>query len=152
MFNYFLDASRGLLHDATVMLFDEIKAGKYEAYTSSYVVEELMASQEPKRTQMLDLINRFGITRLDASKEIERLAEVYISKNAVPKCAEYDSLHIATATVYELDDILSLNFKHINRLKTKDDVAYINKSEGYTKMVTICSPMEIIGGYGNERR
>ena len=55
MFNYYFDADRDA-HADTVKLFKEIRSGKYEAYTSAYVMDELIESDEPKRSNMLALI------------------------------------------------------------------------------------------------
>ena len=48
MFNYYFDAERNA-HADTVKLFEEIKAGKYKAYTSAYAIDELMDAPEEKR-------------------------------------------------------------------------------------------------------
>ena len=40
MFNYYFDTERDA-HADTVKLFNEIQAGKYDAYTSVYVIDEL---------------------------------------------------------------------------------------------------------------
>ena len=41
MFNFHIDESRGTDHINTVKLFERIAAGKYEAFTSKYVISEL---------------------------------------------------------------------------------------------------------------
>ena len=45
IFNHFFDADREA-HAATVKMFKEIQAGKYEAYTSAYVVDEEVMEDE----------------------------------------------------------------------------------------------------------
>ena len=40
LFNFYFDTERDA-HNATVKLFEEITTGKYEAFTSRYVVDEL---------------------------------------------------------------------------------------------------------------
>jgi hypothetical protein len=42
-----------------------------------------------------------------------------------------------------MDLVVSCNFKHINKLKTKKMVNRVNLSEGYGE-VTICRPEEVI--------
>jgi predicted nucleic acid-binding protein len=144
IFNYYFDADRDA-HKSTVKLFNEIKSGKFDAYTSRYAIEELSKTQEPKQGQMLNLIKTHGIKLFEASAEAERLGEIYKKEGAVPTTANYDALHIAITAIKELDYICSLNFKHINRIKTKEMVAVINKREGYRSDLTICSPMEVVG-------
>jgi hypothetical protein len=143
MFNYFFETDRGDMHLSTVALFNEIKAGKYEAYTSLYVTDELEEADEPKRSEMFALIEKYKISVLPASDEAQGLADVYTKEAVIPIKYRYDGLHIACATVNDLDYILSFNFKHINRVKTKTMTSVINAREGY-KPIIISLPMEVI--------
>jgi len=54
-----------------------------------------------------------------------------------------DALHIAVAVVNDLDVVVSWNFKHIVKLKTRMEANGINKMLGY-KEIEICSPEEVI--------
>lgn len=141
MFNFYYQPERDL-HADTVRLFKEIQMGKYEAFTSTYVTDELIKADEPKRTQMLELINEYRITVLPADEEAERIADIYINEGIIPIKYRYDGLHIAVATINDLEYIFSLNFQHINKVKTKAMTSNINIREGY-KPITIASPMEV---------
>lgn len=131
VFNYFYDERKG--HDDVVELFEAIKAGVFKAYTSSYVVDELKRAQEPKRTNMLNLIEDYGIIILDFDDKAEQLAKKYIEAGIIPSSHFYDSVHVAIASVHELVNIISYNFHHINREKTKFLTAAINREEGYNQ-------------------
>ncbi|MCL2798246.1 MAG: type II toxin-antitoxin system VapC family toxin [Firmicutes bacterium] len=127
----------------TLKLFDEIRSGKFVPYTSDYVVGELELAPQPKREQMLDFINRYGIRMLEKSEHSERLAGVYVAEGIIPEKYKTDALHIAVATAHELDMIVSWNFKHIVRHKTIRLTESVNLREGYKK-IWIHSPMEVI--------
>ncbi|MCL2089196.1 MAG: hypothetical protein FWH14_06910 [Oscillospiraceae bacterium] len=142
LFNHFFDVEREA-HAATVKLFKEIKAKKYEAYTSLYVTDEIVKSTEPKRSKMLSLITEYDMQVLSFSDEIRALADIYVNENIIPVKYRYDGLHIACATVNDLDYIFSLNFKHINKVKTKTMTSAINIREGY-RPVIIASPLEVV--------
>jgi len=142
MFNYYFDEDRDA-HADTVKLFKEIQSGKYEAYTSIYVTDELLQAEEPKRSNMLALITEYNITVLPASDEADILADIYIDERIISDTHRYDSLHIAVTTTNDLEYIFSLNFKHINKIKTKTMTSLINIREGY-KPIVIASPMEAI--------
>ena len=116
VFNYYFDEDRPG-HEDVLMLFEAIKAGKYEAYTSSYVMQELEQAPEPKRANMLALIEEYHLNILNTSSKIRRLGELYIERGIIPASHLFDSLHVALASVYELDCIISYNFHHINREK-----------------------------------
>ena len=142
MFNHYFDADRDA-HADTVKLFEEVRASKYEAFTSAYVVDELADAQEPKRSNMLSLINEYGVTVLPDNEEAEHLAAIYVKEGIIPAKYGVDGTHIATATINDLDYIFSLNFKHINKLKTKTMTSNVNIREGY-RPVIIVSPMEVM--------
>ena len=57
LFNFYVDEERGDTHTDTVRLFVEIAAGKYEAYTSDYVIDELSLTPDNKREKMTGAIN-----------------------------------------------------------------------------------------------
>jgi len=148
MFNHYFDKDREA-HIATVKLFEEIKSGKYEAYTSAYVIDELIKAEEPKRSNMLALINEYNIVTLPVAGEAGKLADVYVNEGVIPVKYRYDGLHIAIATINDLNYVFSLNFKHINKIKTKTMTNSINIREGY-KPIIIASPMEAIEDDENE--
>lgn len=142
MFNYYFDTERDG-HIDTVSLFEAIGADEYEGYTSEYVTFELRNAPEPKQSNMLELIVKYGIKVLDADEAANRLANEYINAGIIPASYRFDSAHIAVASINGLDCLLSFNFKHINKLKTKEATALINLREGY-RGITICTPMEVL--------
>jgi hypothetical protein len=142
MFNYCFDADRDG-HADTVRLFGEIRGGKHEAYTSLYTVDELEDAPEPKRSKMLALIDEYNIAVLPITDESDQLADTYISENIIPAKFRLDGAHIGIACIHGLDCVLSYNFKHINRVKTKLLTGRINKDKGYGTVV-ICTAKEIL--------
>ena len=142
LFNFYFDENRDA-HVATVKLFKEIAAGKYEAFTSRYVVDELSNAPEGKREKMLNLILEFDIPVLEASDDAAKLAEIYVAEGIIPQKYRTDGLHIGIATVNDLDMVISMNFQHIVKRKTKMLTGNINALNGY-RAVEIYNPMEVI--------
>ena len=127
----------------TIKLFDEIKQGKYEPYTSEYVLRELHKAEETKKKQMIDLIEQYNIKFLDADENAVVLANKYADEKIIPVRYKTDGLHIAIATINDLDVIVSYNFRHIVKMKTIVGTESINLREGY-KRIGIYSPTEVI--------
>lgn len=142
VFNYYFDTEREG-HEDTVRIFEAIGRGEYEGYTSQYVTFELNRCHEPKRTNMLALIEKYGITMLEINDEANRIANIYVQEGVIPATHRLDSAHIAIATVHKLDCILSFNFQHINNLDTKVMTAKINARENH-KSVVITKPEEVL--------
>ena len=142
MFNYYFDTERDG-HVDTVKMFEAVSAGKYEGYTSEYVALELRNAPETKRSEMLSLIEKYGIVMLEPDEETNRLADLYVREGIFPAKYRFDSTHIACASANGLDGVLSFNFQHINKIRTKEMTALVNLREGY-KSVIICTPMEVL--------
>jgi predicted nucleic acid-binding protein len=142
LFNFYFDEDRGFAHDATRALFGEIAAGKYEAFTSGAVIEELSRAPGKKYAAMFALIEEFKISILSVSEEAETLADVYVSEGIIPLKYRTDGVHIAVATENDIDIIVSMNFQHIVRRRTKMVIGDINKLNGYHP-IDIASPMEV---------
>ncbi|MCL1807208.1 MAG: PIN domain-containing protein [Oscillospiraceae bacterium] len=126
----------------TKRLFDMIPSRDIEAFTSAAVLEEINNAPESKRRQMLDLIKRFHMTVLEVDQPAYDLADIYVEMGIIPARYRLDGVHIAMAAVNDLDCIVSLNFHHINKLKTKTATEIINRMKGYTNPY-ICTPMEV---------
>jgi hypothetical protein len=92
---------------------------------------------------MINLIKEYNINLIKEDEEAERLMEIYVKEGVIPIKYRYDGIHIAMTTINNLDCILSCNFQHINKLKTKKITKLINEKEGY-KGVDICTPMEVV--------
>ena len=64
----------------------------------------------------------------------------------VPASARVDAFHIAVASVEEVDIPVSLNMRHIVRVKTRRGINGVNQLEGYRDL-EIATPEEVLG-YG----
>jgi rRNA-processing protein FCF1 len=79
----------------TLRLFEEIKSGKFEPFTSEYVLDELEDTKEAdKLEKMKTLITEYGIEVLTGNDEILRLAGVYVSAGVIPEKYSTDAVHI----------------------------------------------------------
>ena len=142
MFNYYFDETKNA-QPSTVAFFEAIGSGEFEGYTSVYAYDELDKAPEPLRSNMLHLLDKYHIIVLSSSDETDQLAEKYIAANIIPRKKNIDALHIAVASVNEMDIILSFNFRHINKLKTKTLIPAVNRMSGY-RDIFIAQPEEVI--------
>ena len=142
IFNRFLEKNREY-NKETVELFDKFLKNEVDAYSSTYVLEELDKAIEPKRTEMLNLVTNYNITILEIDPRAYDLSGIYIEMGIIPVKFRIDGIHIAMAAIYDMDCIVSLNFHHINKLKTKMTTEIIHRMMGYNNPI-ICTPMEVI--------
>jgi hypothetical protein len=142
VFNRFFEKGREYNED-TVLLFSQIREGLIEPFTSTAVIDELEVAPEPKRSNMLKLISEYNIKTLEIDDDVRALAESYINTEIIPPNYKYDAIHLAVSAINNMDCIVSLNFRHINKLKTKSATKAVNLLKGYSDP-DICTPMEVI--------
>lgn len=92
---------------------------------------------------MLDAVPREHVETHDVTEEMERLQSAYLSSGILGVSNDADALHVAAATLLNVDMIVSWNFKHIVHFEKIRGFNAINKLWGY-KEVEIYSPLEIV--------
>ena len=143
----YFDLEKGVRQLITQKWFEN-DAKDYSLYISEVVMEEIGNNTDHiLEEKMLYIVNKYSMTVLKINDEINSLAQKY--RNDVIPREVNDSLHIAVASVYELNAIISWNFRHIVNLKTINIIHQIN-IENNLKIIEILSP-ENIGGakYGS---
>ena len=82
-------------------------------------------------------------TRIDLTEEAVMLGDTYIAENVVGKTSREDCFHIALATIYKADILVSWNFKHIVNVMRIRGYNAVNIKLGYSP-IDIRSPKEIV--------
>ena len=127
--------------EATLKFFKQID--RFEVSISDIVLDEISRCHEPKRTKMMGIINRYEWGVLELDEESKSLAARYVSEGIIPIKYRNDAYHIAIASVKNFDAILSWNFDHIVKMKTKREIVGINLIKGY-KPIDIYTPGEVL--------
>jgi predicted nucleic acid-binding protein len=143
VFNFCVDGKQGHKQQETEKLFAAIEAGKYEAYTSFAVMEELERALKAKYDKMNALVGRYVKEVFEPDDDAKYLAAKYVENHIIPPKSWNDGLHIAVATVHDLDFVVSCNMGHIDKRKTMIGTGFINLRAGY-KNIGIASSMEVI--------
>jgi len=123
-------------------VFKLIKKRVIRPFISRAVVDELAAT--PNKTQragFLKIIEEIEI--LPITKEVRELAQKYLDESIFPKKKILDAQHVAVASVNKVDFIISWNFEHIVRVKTRELVEAVNTLLGYPTP-EIVVPEEVI--------
>lgn len=129
--------------DITLKFFRDLPLSAEGIYISDEVIREISRASEPRKPQLESLIRETNPLLLDIDLEAEELAERYIKEGIIPERYRSDAIHIAVAVINGIDVIVSWNFEHIVKLKTRVMVDGVNKLLGYHE-IEICSPEEVI--------
>lgn len=114
------------------------KLNNYQVYVSTVVKEEINAASEGIREKILDKIVGFEI--LGVTEEVEDLAEEYVRRAVFPEQYKSDAIHVAVAVVNDVDFLISWNFKHLVKVKTRRMVNLVNEVSGYSAIEIIAPP------------
>lgn len=130
----------------TKPLFERISSGEFVVLLSTMLDEELEFAPERIKNLISELNNDF-IEFLKDTDEAVNLAAEYINEKVVGETSYADCLHIALATIYQADLLVSWNFRHIVNVERIRGYNSINLKNGY-KQLDIRSPRELMR-YGN---
>lgn len=100
----------------------------YEACTSVAVLAELGASEYPGQGQAIGLAG--GLPQVDITDDVLAVAESYVRHKLMPEPASGDALHLALATVNEIDYLLTWNIRHLANPNKIDHMTVINSRLG----------------------
>ena len=126
----------------TRTLFEKIENGEFEVYWSEIIARELRKA--PQNVQEVEnRIPKECITNIRVNEEVKRLSNQYIGMGIVSQKSLDDTLHIALATVHNIDMLISWNFKHIVHADKMKRYNAVSVMCGY-KAIEIISPSNII--------
>ena len=91
--------------------WDEI-APAFQLHSSDAVIAELQrGTLENLKTQRIELISALDL--LEVSDDVMEIATMYIDRLVMPRDGAGDALHLALASFYSLDVLLTWNCKHL---------------------------------------
>ncbi len=128
--------------EATLLLFERVKLGGIICIYSDLTETELNSA--PKKIKnFFKVLPKENLERVAVNDEILTLATKYIGEKVVGQSSFDDCVHIATATIYKADILLSWNFRHIVNVYRIRGYNAINLRMNYPSL-EIRSPKEII--------
>ncbi len=120
----------------------ESRRNDFALYISQVVLDEVAKGDAEIAIKRLDLIQ--NIPLLELNQDVKNLAIQFLLKSNLPPKASDDATHIAIATVYGLDYLLTWNCKHIANAQIQKKLSKISTEFGY-ELPIICTPYELLG-------
>lgn len=121
--------------------------GRYNLFVSELVVEEAMKGDTDAAGRRMEILE--GIPLLEIDENVIFLTRAILESGIIPQKAAADAAHIAVASRYAIDYLLTWNCKHIANAEIIRGLSYLVSETGYALPI-ICTPMEMMGGYDNE--
>ncbi len=122
--------------------FDAVQSGRFTLVVSPTVLAELQHTPEQVRRVLAELPPQ-AIEMMDFTDEIRDLRDAYLNAKVLGAEHQPDAEHIASASVAEVDFVVSWNFKHIVQFEKIAGYQAVNLLNGYRE-IRIYSPKEVV--------
>jgi len=128
--------------ELSLQLFERVKLGQIICIYSDLTETELIKAPEKVRNYFKSLPKE-NLERIVVNDDILKLASKYVEEKVVGHTSFDDCIHIASATIFKADILVSWNFKHIVNVYRIRGYNSINLRMNYSTL-EIRSPKEIL--------
>lgn len=113
----------------------------FDLFTSQEVLQEAKLGDADMARQRLELLS--PLPKLELTDQVGALAQSLIEAGLVPEKAASDAVHIAVASVHQMNYIVTWNFKHIANPYTRNRLRAVVAEAGF-HLPVMSSPEELI--------
>jgi hypothetical protein len=131
-------------HQEITRIWWEKRHLDFSLFISQRVVDEASLGNPEAAEKRLAYLK--GVPLLENVPEAIYLAKELLSRGPFPAKAASDAVHVALATVHEIDYLLSWNCRHIANAEIKRAARFLCQALGY-EMPLIITPEELLGEF-----
>lgn len=128
-------------HQEITRFWWDSERDKFNVFISESVINESSSGDITAANLRLNKLE--DIPLLDLDERVKDLTKAILLSGIIPQKAAEDALHIALATVHNMDYLLTWNCKHIANATINNQLRKIITRTGY-EMPMICTPYELI--------
>jgi predicted nucleic acid-binding protein len=141
IFSYLVDRRRHIkTYTDVTREWWKTQRGKYKTYISLETLAELGAGRYPHKQEAITIASTIEV--LQRTDAIEKVAEIYIKNFVMPREMAGDAVHLAYASIYEVDFLLTWNCKHLANANKKRHIRQVNTRLGVF-VPDIITPLEL---------
>jgi predicted nucleic acid-binding protein len=130
----YLDNGEPFRRDLTIRWWEH-ELAEYQVFSSMLVRRELERVAEPHRSGYLKLIQ--PIEELEIAEEVAILAEGYVSRGIFQRRFMADAMHVALASFYKIDYLVTWNFGHLANVRKQARIRLFNTAAGFFSPVVV---------------
>ncbi len=119
----------------------EFKRAAHELFTSQVVLDEIAVGEPAMARLRLESLQTVPL--LPVTEEAKDLARKILDSGLLPTTADRDAVHIALASAYNLDILLSWNCRHIANAAIQARLRRLVGANGF-ELPVICTPEELM--------
>lgn len=117
------------------------ESGHYNLFISDAVIQELSLGNYPRKPEILEFIRPISV--LEHTLDLEHIVAFYIENFVMPKSLIGDAVHLAYASYYNIDFLLTWNCNHLANAKKKKHIMVINARLGLSTP-EIVTPLNLV--------
>ena len=102
----------------------EEESNNFDVFVSLETIIELNKGNYPRKDEILEFVNK--LEKLEPNPEIKNIINVYIQNTLMPKDELGDALHLAYASYYKIDFLLTWNCNHLANANKKQHIRILN--------------------------
>lgn len=129
-------------HQQTTADWWEKSRSRFICVVSDFLVDEIERGNPEMAAARLALTE--GMMRLQTTPVVRSLSKEFLSRGAFPPRAAADALHVALATVDQVDYLLTWNCAHLANAQLIAKMAAVASAKGW-KLPVICTPDGLMG-------
>ncbi len=114
----------------------------YELVTSEAVLEELGGGEYPQKDAAIALLDPLPV--LLTSEEVPEIAAAYVAHKVMPRAPVGDAMHLALASHYKCDFLLTWNCRHLANANKFERIREVNTKLGLF-VPTLVTPLQMLG-------
>jgi len=132
------------LREATLDFLGECRRGVFEAHISDVVIDEIQQASAEVQEQVLTWIAELEPAMVEASPDVDALAERFIESGVLSSNRRADARHVACAVVHGLDFLVSWNYRHIANVRKAERFHAVALLAGWPSTLSIHTPLEVL--------
>jgi predicted nucleic acid-binding protein len=130
----YLDNGDPFRRDITIRWWEH-ELSEYRVFSSLLVTRELERIAEPHRSGYLNLVR--PLENLELTEEVAILAEGYVERGIFHRKYLADAVHVALASFYKIDYLVTWNFGHIANVRKQARLRLFNTTAGFFSPVIV---------------
>ena len=115
-------------------------ADTYDVFISDAVLQELNYGNYPRKSDIMEFVSRIPL--LPLSHDLEPIVDFYIANYVMPKSLIGDAVHLAYASYYDIQYLLTWNCNHLANANKRKHIRIINGRLGLSTP-EIITPLEL---------
>ena len=112
----------------------------FDIFISDETIIEINKGDYPNKEKLLHFLKPLKV--LDFNDKIYSIAQIYIDNYLMPKKLEGDAIHLAYASYYKIDFLLTWNCNHLANANKKSHIRLVNTKLNLN-IPEIITPLEL---------